>query len=225
MIHSKGIANIPSQILILLIAAGLVAAVYFLWIENYIDVKVIVSEFQVERRAINLAQAMLSHEKLAYNDGERFYRAMFDKEKLDRIMVKGAVNPTVFLSANSELSNLAYPDSVAYIVVQNLETGEVWSAMLSGPVTLQGTSYQNFIACMTKNLKIDFGSIFRIPSGPLAAWDVWDLQKCTSLIDKKKYENFFASQSDITQRGFPVAIRSGDEINVGRIHVGLMEWL
>src|SRR3989304_8944980 len=90
-IKSKGIQDSIVGTFTLLLAGGILAAIYITGIQNQLDVTRAVIEFQTERHTINLAQAMLSNEKLVYFDGEHYHRAIFDKEKLDAIMKMGDV--------------------------------------------------------------------------------------------------------------------------------------
>ncbi len=216
---SKGIENIPTGIFVLLVTAGLIAFVYILGIENFFDIKVIVKEFQIERQTIDLAQALLTSEQLAYNDGNRFYRAIYDKGKLDSMLKKGETGFD-FLSPNDKIT-VMYPNSVAIFQVKDLKTGETWSSVIKGPYVFKISEGQQ-LTCLGNSAKIDLGSFFR-----LIAWDLEDIKKC--LIDKGissgDLPSYSFSNSDISKRGFPVAIKSGDEIHVGRMSVELVQWL
>ncbi len=318
---SKGIENIPSEFITLLVIAGLLALVYILGIQNYFDVKVIIKEFQIERQTIDLAQAMISNEKLVYDESTpafackqppntvrgcavyskdvcptqkdckwepalvkpgggtkvtqvegfctgtarscnsfstetdcksqtacewkeqqivqksvRFHRAIFDKKKLDTVMNKGDLSFAAFLQNKPELSDVAYPNTISYFVVKDLQTDEVWSATVWGPKTIEGTALENFVTCMANSANLQFDSklisaVFLAAKTKLpiflflAAWDVWDLKKCSIDNLGTKVGEVFAASSGITTKGFPVAIKSGDEIHVGKITVQVIGWL
>jgi len=231
-IKSKGIQDSIVGTFTLLLAGGILAAIYITGIQNQLDVTRAVIEFQTERHTINLAQAMLSNEKLVYFDGEHYHRAIFDKEKLDAIMKMGDVGIEDFFSSNNELIN-TYPNSLTYFIVKDLESDEIWSATVWGPTTYEESAISNFATCMSNSAKIDANSIYSIIGAAasrnplllfLSAWDIWDLGKCLGVLGLESGD-FFATKSDITSEGFPVAIKNGNEVHVGKMTVQLIEWL
>ncbi len=218
---SKGIALTPSSTMVQLIMIGVIVLLFVLFYTHYIDVHTIAQEAGVENDAINLAQVIIGNQRLISSDlsdlndpfAHRF-RAVLDKSKLDSILTKGSVDQSNFLSTPSALPELGYPNSYGYTVIVDLETNEVWSTTISGPLTSSPFDFATLKNCLLNNVKIDFSYIFRIPS--LSPWEIWDLQKCS--IE-------FASRTGTSIKGFPVAIKdSTGNVHIGRLTVGLMEW-
>lgn len=172
--------------------------VYLILYARILDVHVIVLQSDAEIHTIDMAQVLLSSEKLVYSDDGKLYRGIFDKTKLD-----------------TQLENLDvwYPDVVAEVGIEDKETGERWKTFLV-PDEIGGTSAENLINCLIDTVKIDITMIFRVPR--LSPWEWPDLEKCFT-------ENL-ANQITPYTRDFPVAIRISDnEIHEGRMVVSSRE--
>ncbi|MFQ6055348.1 MAG: hypothetical protein ACE5J3_05125 [Methanosarcinales archaeon] len=171
--------------------------IYLVFFARILDLHVIVAEYEAEIHAINLAQVLLSS-NLTYSDGYTSHRGIFDKSKLD----------------NGELNkvDIWYPDAIAVVGIEDLETGKQWSAILT-PKNVGGTTASDLIDCLLNTIEIDITIIFRLPRGSLWEWP--DLIECVSGL---------ADQIVPYVRDFPVAIRVSDsEIHRGKMTISLRE--
>ena len=230
MKKQKGYALVPPTTLMLLTIIGIIAFIFIIGIANYFDVKTIIRETQTERHAIDLAQAIISSEKITYQRDNHFYRAVFDEKKLD------AVFDTSFLQPNGQLG-IAYPNSATNVAIKDLVTEKTWVATVYGPLTAKTLTPVDFSNCLANSAKFvekyDLKSIveqiFRFAGTPvgLSLWDKYDLEKCTEKFKSstgEKLASLIASGSPVTTRGFPVTIRSGNEVHLGLIKVGAIEF-
>jgi hypothetical protein len=218
---SKGQAMSFSEILTYLIIIGIIVVFIMLVYGKYFDMHTIVKENEVERHAIVFANVLLSYDKLAYSDGDKLHRGIFEKSKLDNVLFKksdlGFYDPASIFGPKEDIQ-ISYPNSIAMISVVDLQTNDAWFATVYGHFTSEGSSASKMTSCLINNVKLSswqdvVQAFFRYPvPGP---WENIDLDKCGIT---------FASSMGISSEGFPVAIRvSGDEVHVGRIIVSLME--
>ena len=162
----------------------------------------------VERHAITMANILLSSKNLTHSDGNKFLRGIFDKEKLDKSLLKQESILDILNLRNSARDlGIAYPNSIAFVRVSDLETNDAWYVSLIGESTIEGSSMIKRFDCLWNNMKIDVTMLFRIPA--FSPWEIWDLRKC---------EMVYASSSGVSTQGFPVAIRVSDS----EVHVGVM---
>lgn len=207
---SKGISMVVAVMVAALIGIGIMAAIHYIRSMAFWDVHVMVVEAGVERHAINLAQVLLSSDKLNVEfptEKSIPYRGIFDKEKIEQQFVKG-----------SELSKeIGYPNSMAIIGVEDLDTGELWTLGIGGPVTIEGLKITSFLDCLISKIKIDHTIFFRVgfvPGFP-SFWENYDVVSC--IVSE-------ASNYGAVVRYFPVAIKSGDEVHLGKLAVTVMEF-
>lgn len=194
---SKGLELPFSAILTGFFLLGGTVLIYLVVFARILDVNVIVTEYEAEIHAINLAQVLLSSD-LTYSDGYTLHRGLFDKIKLDNGLNK---------------LDIWYPDAIAVVGIEDLETGEQWNTVLT-PKIVGGTTANDLIDCLLNTIKIDISMIFRIPPG--SPWELPDIAKCFT----ESIANQFAS----AVREFPVAIRISDnEIHAGRMKISLRE--
>ncbi|MDI6798884.1 MAG: hypothetical protein QMD12_02725 [Candidatus Aenigmarchaeota archaeon] len=171
------------------------AVIYLIFVAKYFELHVWIEENEAEIHAINLAQVLLSSD-LTYSDEFTSHRAIFDKSKLDAGRLQGL--------------DIWYPDAIATVGIQDLETGETWSAHLV-PNSIRGTTASEILNCLSNTIKIEPGMIFRLPPG---LWEWPDLKKCFGEVNQRV----------LSVRDFPVAIRVSDnEIHRGRMVISLRE--
>lgn len=180
-----------------LIVLGAAVFIYLLLFARIQDVHVILAEKEAEIHAINLAQVLLSS-NLTYFDGYAVQRGVFDKKKLD--------------AGQLERLDIWYPDAIAVVGIEDLETGEKWKAVLS-PKQVGGVAVSDLLDCLKNTFSLDISMIFRIPN--LSPWEWPDMVKCDARI---------ADEIVPAVRDFPVAIRVSDsEIRSGKMIISLRE--
>lgn len=242
---SKGITLTFQSVLVALFVIGVASYIlYQTWI-NFLQLHVIVSENEVERRTINIANVLLSYEDLVYID-DTINRGIFDAEKLDSL-TKYLKNPNtpeytntlIEAVINSEEWRIGYPNSYIIFVVIDLESCvrgcSGWVGAFKGPFTIKAAYTSRFINCLAdpNNIDLSVNTIFRtLTTGPITTlWQPWDLRKCWentlySFERGEKIENVFLYTSiPSISSGFPVLIRypNGD-LHIGRIFVGVWQW-
>ncbi len=115
---SKGIALTLSEYLAGLLAVSFAVFILFLWYGKYFDIETTVTQTEFERKEINLAQVLLTTDKLTYvDDNKVVHRAVFDKSKLDSI----EQNPKPLFD------EIGYPDSEYYLKIRDLVSNKEWN--------------------------------------------------------------------------------------------------
>jgi len=209
----KGIAMWILYMLTALFAIGLIAFFYFLLIGRYFDIHAIIVSNEAQRHAINMAQVLLSSDKLVYeekfaNGLTRYHRAVFDKNKLDVQLF------TSLQDAGSKVSEvqkeISYPNTGTQIVVNDLVSGSSWILSFGGPGL---ENYAEFISCLNDNIdKNIFSRVFNIPQN--SPWNFWDMQECTAT---------YTTKIGIFEKDFPVLIKVGEDMHPGRLFIRVME--
>jgi hypothetical protein len=231
---SKGIVITLSAILEGLFFIGIMGFLYWFFLSRILELHVAIEEFTNERQTINLANLLISSEKIAHEKDGGIMRGVLDAEKLDSVFIKR----TDFVSDVQALFQpidigIGYPNSINIVRVVDLEKCDSsgncdgWIAVLSSPVTLQGLSITKFNSCLSEHVKLDLGSVFRwIFGGPLLGlWQPWDLKNCVQNTVPSGIKSVF-TKSEIISSGFPVLIKYPDgELHVGRISVGVGEFI
>jgi hypothetical protein len=226
---NKGIAITLSLILGGLFAIGLMGLIYWIFISRILEVHVAIDEYTNERHAINLANLLLSSEKIVYEKEGKLMRGILDSEKLDNVFSREN-----FFSINNPVDiGIGYPNSITIVRIIDLESCSAsgdckgWAAVLSGPISLEGLSIAKFTNCLSENVKLDVGSIFRFVVGgmPMTLWQPWDLKNCVQNTVPSSVKSFFTN-SEISSEGFPVLIKypNGD-FHLGRMSVAVGEFL
>jgi hypothetical protein len=81
--HNKGIVQTFYTILIAFISIALLVLILVLFIQKNYDIRLTVQETEQDRAVINLAQALLSSDKLVYVDSDSvIHRGVIDAEKI-----------------------------------------------------------------------------------------------------------------------------------------------
>jgi hypothetical protein len=92
-----GIATWIAQMLIAFAVIGAVFLLYVLMVGRYFDIHAIIVSNEAQRHVINMAQVLLSSDRLVYEEDlsnsllaglpqKRYYRAVFDRTKLDQAL-------------------------------------------------------------------------------------------------------------------------------------------
>jgi hypothetical protein len=211
-----------------LFAIAIIGLLYWLFLDTILQMHVAINENTNERHAIQLANVLISSEKLAYENDGKMMRGILDVDKLDEIFViSGSLN----LVSIKDIG-IGYPNSLTLVRIIDLEKCnsfdicDGWIGYLSGPITLQGLSIVNFGDCVSEHAKADVGSLFRgLFTGPaLAWWNPLDLANCAENNLPSSFKLLF-TDSQITSEGFPIVIKypNGD-MHLGRIYVLLGEF-
>jgi hypothetical protein len=210
----KGQAFSFSQMLMMFVILACIIIVLALFFGGFFDTHTMVEGSDVERHAITMANVLLSSRNLAYSDGSKNLRGIFDKKKLDKNLLKEESSLDILGLRNSARDlGISYPNSIAFVRISDLETNDVWYVSLVGKSTVEGSSMTDYFECLWNNMKIEPQMLFRIPN--LSPWKIWDLRKCYMV---------YASSSGVSTQGFPVAIRVSDlEVHVGAMVVELTE--
>lgn len=210
----RGQATWIAQIMIGFMAIGIVAFLYFLMYGRYFDIHAIVRSNEAKRHVINMAQVMLSSDKLvleeSFDDGsKRFYRGVFDKEKLDAQLINQALyNSGNYDDQGEELiKEISYPNTGTRIVISDVETEESWILAYGSP----GLEYlSEYIKCMYSNIDLKIFSLAFNP-GP---WNVWDKRDCYYT---------YVEKIGVFGQEFPVMIYDDGEMHEGRLFLRVME--
>lgn len=149
-----------SQLLVAFVAIALVVFIYFMFYGRYLDVQVIVQSNEVERRAINAAQVLMSSKDLVWSDSAggatRYYRAVFNESKLDEQMVSAAnyaADPLQPLSKGVLKNYLTFPGTVTDITVRSADTDDAWFTSFADFSNAGSTS---FYACVANSIDLRF---------------------------------------------------------------------
>jgi hypothetical protein len=110
----KGQYKMLADIFMALLVVALCVAIYFAFVGFYVIIKTIVSSAEEDRNAMNLAQVLISSDKIIYLDEKRSHRAILDEEKLDN------------LDLNDLFSEISYPSYKYSFTVTNLDSGKSW---------------------------------------------------------------------------------------------------
>ena len=230
---NKGIVLTISAVIEGLFVTGVLALLYWMFLSRVLEVHVVVSEMNAERHAINLANVLISSEKLAYEKDGKISRGILDSTKLDNVFI----NKREFLSdvrvyLEPKDIGIGYPNTLNLVWVLDLDSCQDsdcdgWMASLSGPVTLEGLKPVKFTECLAENVKLDqWGSNFRFYFGGIfgALWQPQDIEKCIKNANPLGVKSFF-TWSAISSSGLPVLIRYPDgDLHIGRIKAGVGEW-
>jgi hypothetical protein len=205
----KAQATFIGEMLTGLATIALVAFIYFLIYGKYFDIHAVVQSNEAKRHTINIAQVLLSSDRLVYSeniDGSmRYYRGIFDSGKLDEQFV----NEDYFSkkeTANKEggllKDEIVYPNASINLVVTDFENDKIWVLSYGWP-GIQGSS--ELIGCMDE--KIDFMSLFNPVNYFASPWSYWDIKEC---LDN------YGSKIGTFENNFPILIR--DSVN-GELHI------
>jgi hypothetical protein len=230
----KGLALTFGAVLEGLFTIGALSLLYWLLLSRFLEIHLAVTEATVERHAINLANVLISSEKIAYEKDEKISRGVLDSSKLDDVFIR----KSEFLAyAKGYLQpkdiGIGYPNTLNLVEVIDLENCkdsecDGWIVSLSGPILLEGLSVSKFATCLTENVKIEIGSLFRlIATGDpvMALWQHWDINKCIQNTMPGSVKSFFTASS-ISSKGLPILIRyPNGELHIGKIIVGVGEWV
>lgn len=228
---NKGLVITLNFIFGALFVVGILGLIFWLFISRILEIHVAVLEYTNERHTINLANALISYEKLAYENDGKIMRGILDSEKVDKVFVKEdefLLNPT---ASNKETIDIAYPNSVAIVRIIDLEdcspnSCKSWILHLHGPISIQGLSLVKYFNCLQEHIKIDWGLIFRLAFGNLLGfWQPQDLANCAVNTVPPSIKSFF-TKKEMVHQGLPILIRYPDgTLHVGRILVMLSEFL
>jgi len=232
--NNKGFSETVNAVFGGLFVIGVIALLYWLFISRIFEMRTSMTEALTERHAMNLANVLISSEKLAYEQNGKISRGILDSTKLD----------TVFINKNDFLADIkilfqpkdigiGYPNTLNLVLIvdnkkcTNSEC-EGWIASLWGPMSLEASYIAKFSTCMEESRNKDLGSmIFRgLISG--AVGDIWlpfDTEKCQKKTMPESIKAFFTG-TPISSKGFPIVIRYPDgELHIGKIIVGVGEWV
>jgi hypothetical protein len=226
---NKGITITLSLILGGLFAIGLMGLIYWIFISRILEVHVAIDEYTNERHAINLANLLLSSEKIVYEKEGKLMRGILDSEKLDNTFSR----ESSFSVVNPIDIGIGYPNSITLVRIIDLEACDNsgnckgWAAVLAGPTSLEGLSIVKFVNCLSEHVKLDVGSIFRWTFGGMimTLWQPWDLKNCVQNTIPPSVKSFFTN-SEISSEGFPILIKyPNGELHLGRMAVAIGEFL
>lgn len=224
--RNKGIALTISSVLGSLFAIAIMGLLYWLFLSRILEMHVAVDEATNELRAINLANLLISSEKIAYQRDGKIMRGILDAEKLDDLFVK----KQEFLADAKALFRpkdigIGYPNSLNLVRVVDLEDCDSngcrgWIAFLSAPLSLEGLSIDKFLVCLGEHVKPDLGAVFR-----QSLWQPIDVEDCVKNTVPASFKFLFTT-SEISSDGLPVLIRyKNGKLHVGKIAVWIGEWV
>lgn len=213
---SKGISTVMIYGFLTLLVIALIIMLYFLFIGRYFELHAIVVSSEVERHTIDLAQVLLSSDRLCYSDNDQIHRGVFEESKLDIQLIDG-----------SELSQeIGYPNSILIIGIVDVDTGDEWSMKIYGPFSIEGLHATEFIKCLSTKVKIDAGTIFRM--GPCVVIPPFFQPICLALSFWEYYDIGACLEAGISRYGthkrhFPIGIKTGNDVHMGLLAITIME--
>ncbi len=220
----KAITTALVAVIICGITIGLVVLLMASQLSEKADIHTIVQSAEIDRHVIDMAQVLMGHPKLLVQEQDlpfpRYYRAVFDKEKLDEQMVsKQYYEEHSTLYRDSEISKeVGYPNCVYTITIDDLSSGEEWALIDKTQAveiikSEEGKSRYAESAETFKCLTADM-------PGSVSDW-----------LFKKPFWSFFNNWSSecekasklkfkVSEKSFPVAIES----DVGNLTIRMVEW-
>lgn len=207
----KGIATWIAQMVVGLFSIGVVAFFYVLMFGRYFDIHSVIVSNEAKRHVINMAQVILSSDKLVYEEEiggmKRFYRGVFDRAKLDEQLMTDEGD-----TKESEIiEEISYPNTATQIIVYDVELDQGWTLSFGGPGSEITTQ---FLDCMYKNIdKNIFRWVFNNPLQP-SPWNLWDIVECAGT---------YGTKIGIFEKDFPVLINDNGVLHAGRLYIRLME--
>jgi hypothetical protein len=193
--RKKGLATLFAQIFFGLVTVFLSVLLYIFLTGAFVDLSTAVKENTADRNTINMAQILMSSDRLAYNDGYQIHKGVFDVEKVRTEIIP---NPTL----SDEIS---FPNSIVAIGIKDLQDDTEFKTIFVGEARIFKRTVVDFFSCAIKILEPEFNGIF-------TRVDIIDIPEITSCY----IENPLGSQSSI--RDFPVSIRISD----GTVHPGIL---
>jgi hypothetical protein len=197
--RSKGqSAAVISEFITAFFAIAIVIFMYFMFQGRYLDVQVIVEGNEVERRAINAAQVLMSSKDVVWQEGTgaeiRFYRGVFDKAKLDEQMVsKSQYDNDKLLDRGRLKEYLTYPGTVTEITIRSGDTEDAWFTAFAD---YGNTEANGFYTCLASHIDLDFQTHY---------------EEC---------QKTYMSSSNRFEKSFPVLVR--DAAAGGTLHPAIM---
>ena len=236
--NHKGSILITS-IIVGLLAVGAIAFLIYTFISKLYEMHTVTLEYETERHAINLANVLMSSDKLAYEQNGKIYRGILNASKLNDTMY----NRSEFLSdISGKLKKLkdigiGYPNSYMIVEVIDLNTCKKnnecdgWVVSLKGPNTL-GINTKEFVNCLGSKITQQntitetWFKWFTLPGQMLNLFPPFgDINECARKVELPSVKEFFFSSSLITRIGLPVDVwYPNGTIHAGRIIVGVAEW-
>jgi hypothetical protein len=211
LMNRKGIATWISQVIIGLLAIGCVAFLFYLFIGRYFDIHSIIVSNEAQRHAINMAQVLMSSDKLVtedvFADGtKRYHRGVFDSSKLD---VQFATSKADAGKASMVSEEIYYPNIGAQVVVSDMISKKNWALSIGGSGL---DNVGQFLGCLRDHIDV-FGWAFNPARGP---WSSWDTMECFDT---------YGTKVGVFERDFPVLIydSASGQYHPGRLYVRLME--
>jgi len=210
-IGKKAVATWIIQVATTLFAIGVIAFLYFFLFGRYFDIHAIVVSNEAKRHVINMAQALLSSDKLVYEEDfgggmKRFHRGVFDKNKLDEQLMTHSLD----IKDSEVREEISYPNTGTQIVVSDLESDTSWTLAFGGP----GLENQvEFMDCLYQNIEPNiFVWVFNFPIN--SPWNFWDFVECAGTYETK---------IGIFEKDFPVLINDNGDLHAGRLFIRVME--
>lgn len=151
----KGQAMSISTLFTVFFTIGVVVFLYFMFYGRYLDVQVMVESNEVERRTMDVAQVVMSSKDLTHSEDvggtPRFYRGVFDEEKLDAQMMSSGsyvIGQPIVESALKEY--LTYPGTVTEITVSS--GGGAWFTAFADSSNADSSA---FYTCIINNIGLN----------------------------------------------------------------------
>lgn len=106
----KGLATMIVQVIMGLVLVMLAVLFYMIFVGNFFDIQIQVKSGEVERHAVQVANALMSSPSFVYVDEHQTHRGVFDREKLDKNFNEETIK-----------SEISFPNSVMAVRIQNVE--------------------------------------------------------------------------------------------------------
>ncbi|MHA1828276.1 MAG: hypothetical protein ACTSX6_06470 [Candidatus Heimdallarchaeaceae archaeon] len=176
--RNKGLALTVSAVLTGLFFVGAAAFLYWFILSHFLTIRTVVSQAETERHAMNLANVLISSEKLAYVKDGKIYRGVLDSRKLDSFFTKKGgtqdVGSSEYIDAlltDVKEIDLGYPNTFNLVNIIDLSSCDqegncaVWSTSLLGPITVERSKVMNFLDCLKQSFDNDVTGWVRRSAG------------------------------------------------------------
>jgi len=231
-----------------LFAIGVAAFSLYLLFKIFQQVHTINIQAATERDAIYLANALISHERIVYEENGVKYRGMLNATKLDEIFpvksekgfndsekLRLIFHPSNWISKDK--IDLAYQNSYALIIIVDLDDCDENRCVAWGGMSVNLNYWELFVEehplvkfgkCLFESLDVSLGTALGIAIGCgvgliATLWTPAEISNCVTRSIPEVVKQFLGSGSPVSNRGLPVNIIYDDgRIHKGRIIVSLL---
>lgn len=140
----KGISTVLMAFIFMVVTLITLLVTYFTFVGQFLNVRTILENAEVERHNIMFAQILVSSEKLVHSDSSKLFRGIFDKDKLDEDLAKGS----------EAVKEIISPNSIVVTEVEDLTSKTKWQSIVYDEGLIEDLDKNEFESCLS-NFKIE----------------------------------------------------------------------